>query len=61
MQSAVKNIEEYLAKSNQSLPEHANAPFRTDYHPETNVLEELDPIQAAFFNHSSEFFAGLLN
>ncbi len=49
VQSAVKNVEEYLAKSNQSLPKRANAPFRTDYRPETDVSEELDPIQAAYF------------
>jgi hypothetical protein len=49
VQNAVKNVEEYLQKSDQSLPKRASAPFSSNYRPEVDVSAELDETQCAYF------------
>jgi iron only hydrogenase large subunit-like protein len=50
VQSAVKNVEEYLSKRddvNWKLPTKAETPLQTSYRPKLDVSPELKPIDAA--------------
>jgi hypothetical protein len=52
VQSAVKNVESYLAKRedpNWNLPAKAETPMQTSYRPELQVSPELGPIQASYY------------
>ena len=49
VQAAVKNVEQYLAKSDQRLPVRADTPMQTSYRPELDVSQELSPTDAAYF------------
>ena len=52
VQSAVKNVEEYLSKrddENWKLPTKAETPLRTSYRPELDVSPELQPTDAAYY------------
>ena len=48
-QAAVKNVEDYLAKTNKKLPLRALTPIRTDYRPELDVTIELNAIDSAYY------------
>ncbi len=50
VQSAVKNVEEYLAKTGEKLPYKAPTPLSSNYHPEIDVSLELGEIKASHFN-----------
>jgi len=50
--SAVKNVEEYLAKQENprwKMPKKAETPLQTSYRPELDVSPELGPIEAAYY------------
>ena len=52
VQAAVKNVEEYLAKgddTNWRLPTKAETPLLTSYRPELDVSPELQPTDAAYY------------
>ena len=49
VQTAVKNVEEYLAKIGQSLKAKALDPIPKGYRPEIDVSEELGPEEASYF------------
>jgi hypothetical protein len=49
VQSAVKNVEDYLQRDGKSLPKRANAPFTSNYRPEVDITAELDPLQSAYY------------
>jgi len=44
----VKNVEEWLAKSDRKLPKKAEAPFKTGYRPEIDVSRELVGDEASY-------------
>ena len=46
-QSAVKNVEESLAKEGKKLPTHDRSPWPTNYCPESDVTPELSPVKAS--------------
>ena len=46
VQAAVKNVQEWLAKQNRTLPKKAEAPFKSGYHPEIDISRELGPVEA---------------
>ena len=48
-QAAVRNVEDYLAKTNKKLPLRALTPIRTDYRPELDVTIELNAIDSAYY------------
>ena len=48
-QSAVKNVEEYLARDKKKLPTRVRSPWPTNYRPEADVTPELSPIKATYF------------
>jgi hypothetical protein len=52
VQSAVKNVEEHLAKTGEKLPYKAPTPLSGNYRPEIDVSPELEEIKASHF-HSS--------
>jgi len=45
----VKNVEEWLAKSDRKLPKKAEAPFKTGYRPEIDVSRELVGDEASYY------------
>ena len=47
VQTAVKNVEEAMAKQNAKLPARANKPLSSDYRPEIDVTVELEPQEAS--------------
>ena len=52
VQSAVKNVEEYLSKRddvNWKLPTKAETPLQTSYHPQLDVSPELKPINTPYY------------
>ena len=49
VQSAVKNVEEYLAKRGKSLTPKANDVIPKGYRPEIDVTPELDPGEASYY------------
>ena len=49
VQSAVKNVEDSLAKLGEKLPARANTPLTSNYHPEIDVSMELQPVDAVYF------------
>ena len=49
VQAAVKNVEEWLAKSDRKLPKKAEAPFKTGYRPEIDVSRELVGDEASYY------------
>ena len=52
VQSAVKNVEEYVAKSENShlkIPSKAETPLMTSYRPELDVSPELTPQDSAYY------------
>jgi hypothetical protein len=52
VQSAVKNVESYLAKQTRTtwkLPNKADTPMQTSYRPELDVTPELEPSDAAYY------------
>ena len=49
VQAAVKNVEEYLEKSNRKLPRKAEAPFKSGYRPEIDVSRELIDQDASYY------------
>ena len=52
VQAAVKNVEEYLGKDQNpkiKLPTRAETPLQTSYRPELDVLPELGPAEAAYY------------
>ena len=48
-QTAVKNVEECLAKQDAKLPARANTPLSSNYRPEIDVSGELQPAEAAYY------------
>ena len=49
VQTAVKNVEEYLHTKGIKLPSKAETPIRTSYRPEIDVSPELCPVDAAYY------------
>ena len=49
VKEAVKNVEEYLADSDQQLMRHAKAPITANYKPELDQSEELDDATATYY------------
>ena len=49
VKNAVKNVEDYLSRQNQSLPKRAYAPITRDYRPEIDMSPELGPSEAAHY------------
>ena len=49
VQSAVKNVEEYLATHGSKLPSRAYTPMSSNYRPETDTSNELEPEDAAYY------------
>ena len=52
VQSAIKNVEEYVTKSENShlkIPSKAETPLTTSYRPELDVLPELTPRDSAYY------------
>jgi len=49
VQSAVKNVVDYLSQQGRSLPGRVKSPWTTNYRPETDVSPELPPLKAAYF------------
>ena len=49
VKSAVQNVEDYLAKKGKSLPAKASTPLSSQYRPELDTTEELEPDDAAYF------------
>ena len=52
VQSAIKNVEEYVGKSENShlkIPSKAETPLRTSYRPELDVSPELTPRDSAYY------------
>jgi hypothetical protein len=49
VQSAVKNVEEHLAKIKEKLPYKAPTPLSSGYHPEIDVSPELGEADASYF------------
>jgi hypothetical protein len=49
VQSAVKNVEEYLTARGMKLPSKAETPIRTSYRPELDVSSELGPCDGAYY------------
>ena len=49
VQTAVKNVNESLAKQDAKLPARANTPLSSNYCPEINVSGELQPAEAAYY------------
>ena len=47
VQTAVKNVKEFLAKQDAKLPARANTYLSSNYRPEIDVSEELQPAEAA--------------
>ena len=49
VQAAVKNVQDWLAKQNRTLPKKAEAPFKSGYRPEIDVSRELGPVDASYY------------
>jgi hypothetical protein len=49
VQSAVKNVEEYLHRGGKSFPKRVKSPWTSNYRPETDTSPELSPLQAAYY------------
>ena len=49
VQAAVKNVEEYLAKSGKKLPARSKTPFSSNYRPEVDITKELDGVSASYY------------
>ena len=49
MQEAVKNVERKLHKMQARLPKRCDAPFKTGYRPETDVSDELNAQDTAYY------------
>ena len=49
MQAAVKNVETYLAKCGEKLPNKANTPLSSCYRPEIDISDELDAVKGAYY------------
>ena len=49
VQTAVQNVEQHLAKYGGKLPSRAVTPLSSNYQPETDTSNELDPSDAAYF------------
>jgi hypothetical protein len=51
VQSAVKNVEEHLAKIGEKFPYKALTPLSSGYHPEINVSPKLGEADASYFHY----------
>ena len=49
VQAAVKNIEEYLVKTDRKLPSKALTPIQTSYRPEIDTTPELNATDYAYY------------
>ena len=49
VQAAVKNVETYLAKCGEKLPNKANTPLSSCYRPEIDISDELDAVKGAYY------------
>ena len=49
VKNAVSNVEEYLLKRGTKLPCRASTPLSSNYRPEVDVSQELEPIDAAYY------------
>ena len=49
VQTAVKNVEELLAKKNIKLPARTNTPLSSNYRPEIDVSGELQPEESTYY------------
>lgn len=49
VQSAVKNVEEYLSKTDDKLPPRNKSPWTSNYRPECDITPELSPTKAAYY------------
>ena len=49
VQSAVKNVEDFLETQGEKLPVRATTPLSSNYRPELEVTDELGPSDAAYF------------
>jgi Reverse transcriptase (RNA-dependent DNA polymerase). len=49
VQNAIKNVEDYLAKSDSKLPARAKSPWTSNYRPEIDITPELIPVKAAYY------------
>ena len=49
VQAAVKNIEEYLAKTDHKLPSKDLTPIQTSYRPDINTTSELNVVDTAYY------------
>ena len=49
VQSAVKNVEEYLKTKGEKLPSRGETPLRTDYRPEIDVSQKNGPVDGAYY------------
>ena len=54
VQSAVKNVKDYLQRNGKSLPKRANTPFTSNYRPKVDITAELDLI------HQSAYYQSLI-
>ena len=48
VQSAVKNVEDYLMKTGEKLPARVKSPWPTNYCPESDISPELSPAMASY-------------
>ena len=49
IQNAVKNVESYLSKTGEKLPNCASSPWPRNYRPEIDTTPELSPTKASYF------------
>ena len=49
VQSAVKNVEDYLSKTGDKLPIRNKSPWTSNYRPECDITPELSPTKAAYY------------
>ena len=49
VKSAVKNVEDYLSDRDMKLPGRAKSPLGSNYRPEIDLSDELDPVMAAYY------------
>ena len=49
VQTAVKNVEETMAKQNSKLPARANTPLSSNYRPGIDVTGEIEPQDASYY------------
>ena len=49
IQNAVRNVEEYLAKSGEKLPSRVKSPWPSNYRPEIDISPELSGAKASYY------------